>query len=96
MTNTGGRTGTAVPQVYVGMPEPRPGVVQPPWQLKGFQRVRLRPGETKRVSFRLDDRAFSYWSSAGRWEVAPGCYRIGVGASSRELPLQGVVGPGGC
>jgi beta-glucosidase len=96
VTNTGGRTGTAVPQVYVGMPEPRPGVVQPPWQLKAFQRVRLRPGETRRVSFQLDDRAFSYWSPAGRWDVAPGCYRIGVGPSSRELPLQGVIGRGAC
>ena len=89
--NTGARTGSAVPQVYVGMPEPNASTVQPPWQLKGFDKVALKPGESRRVRFALDDRAFSYWAGGG-WRVAPGCYRIGVGASSRDLPLQGVVG----
>ena len=93
--NTGTRTGTAVPQVYVGMPEPRLGVVQPPWQLKGFQRVRLRPGESRKVSFELDQRAFSYWSVAGRWDVAAGCYRIGVGSSSRDIGQTAAIGQGG-
>lgn len=75
---------------HVGMPEPRPGVVQPPWQLKGFRRVSLRPGESRRVRFRLNRRAFSYWSTAADgWRVARGCYRIAVGESSRDLPLRG-------
>jgi beta-glucosidase len=91
--NTGNRAGTAVPQLYVGMPEPRPGVVQPPFQLKGLSKVKLEPGESRRVAFTLDERAFSSWAGP-RWEVAPGCYRIGVGASSRDLPLQDVVGRG--
>jgi beta-glucosidase len=96
VTNTGDRPGTAVPQAYVGMPEPEPGTVQPPWQLKGFQRVALRPGQTRRVSFELDGRAFSYWSTAAaEWRVAPGCYEIGVGASSRDLPLRTTVSRGG-
>ena len=68
VTNTGKRTGTAVPQLYVGMPDPAPGVVQPPFQLKGFQKVALAPGQAKRVRFSLDSRAFSYWAgSAGAW-----------------------------
>src|SRR6185503_20133770 len=58
VTNTGQRAGTAAPQVYVGMPDP-PGADQPPAQLKGFDRVALAPGETRRVSFALDERAFS-------------------------------------
>jgi beta-glucosidase len=90
--NTGRRAGTAVPQLYVGMPEPRASVVQPPFQLKGFTKVKLAPGARRRVRFTLDERAFSYW--AGGWEIAKGCYRIGVGASSRDLPLQGTVGRG--
>ena len=89
--NTGRRAGTAVPQVYVGMPEPNAQTVQPPWQLKGFGKVRLDPGRSRRVAFTLDDRAFSYWAGSD-WRIAPGCYRIGVGAHSRDLPLQGVVG----
>jgi hypothetical protein len=96
VTNTGDRAGTAVPQAYLGMPDPDPDTLQPPWQLKGFQRVALRPGQTKRVAFKLDDRAFSYWSTAaGEWRVAPGCYDIGVGPSSRDLPLRAVVSRGG-
>jgi beta-glucosidase len=96
VTNTGARAGTAVPQAYVGMPAPGEGLVQPPWQLKGFSRVRLAPGETKRVSFALGSRAFSYWdTAAGDWRVAPGCYEIGVGASSRDLPLRAVVSRAG-
>ncbi len=91
--NTGKRGGTAVPQLYVGMPESRPGLKQPPFQLKGFDKVHLAPGKGKRVTFTLDQRAFSYWAGGG-WDVAPGCYRIAVGASSRDLPLQGTVGRG--
>jgi hypothetical protein len=94
--NTGGRRGTAVPQLYLGLPDPRPGVIQPPRVLKGFERVSLAPGESRRVTFALDDRAYAYWDerSAG-WQVAPGCYSVSVGPSSRELPLGGVVSRGG-
>ena len=93
--NTGGRIGTAVPQLYVGMPEPSKDLVQPPRQLKGFERVALRPGQSRRVRFVLDERAFSYWDPrSDGWRVAAGCYRIMVGASSRDLPLQGIIGRG--
>ncbi|HEX2084140.1 MAG TPA: fibronectin type III-like domain-contianing protein [Solirubrobacteraceae bacterium] len=93
--NTGRRRATAVPQLYVGMPEPREGVVQPPWQLKGFERVTLDPGERRRVRFLLDERAFAYWDTpANGWRVARGCYRVGVGPSSRDLPLQAAIGRG--
>jgi beta-glucosidase len=90
--NTGARSGAAVPELYVGMPAPAEGGAMPPWQLKGFKRVTIRPGRSRRVSFALDERAFSHWNTpADRWDVTPGCYRIGVGASSRDLPLQGTI-----
>jgi beta-glucosidase len=93
LTNTGSRAGSAAPQLYVGMPEH--GVDQPPLQLKGFERMRLAPGETKRVSFTLDERAFSHWDSrAGRWAVTAGCYRIVVGQHSRDAAVTGVIGRG--
>ena len=85
VVNRGGRAGTAVPQLYLGLPGAR-GRIQPPRQLKGFRSVELRRGRTKRVTFALDRRAFSYWNSArDRWQVAPGCYRISVGQSSRNI-----------
>ena len=85
VVNTGRRTGIAVPQLYIGLPG-APGRVQPPRQLKGFERVTLRPGGRARVRFRLDRRAFSYWNRGhNRWEVAAGCYRVLVGSSSRRI-----------
>jgi beta-glucosidase len=53
------------------------------------------------VSFPLDDRSFSYWdpsATANGWRVAPGCYGIFVGFSSRDLPLHGSIARGvsGC
>lgn len=95
VTNTGGRTGTAVPQLYLDLPSPSASVVQPPRQLKGYSKLSLAPGQSTAVSFPLDDRAFSYWDvTSGSWQIAPGCYAVQVGRSSRDLPLNGVVSRG--
>ncbi|GAA3195634.1 beta-glucosidase family protein [Actinocorallia longicatena] len=80
--NTGRRTGYAVPQLYVRLP----GSGQPV-QLKGFTKFSLKPGRSRRVVFTLDARSVSTW--AGKWKAARGCVAIGVGASSRDLPLKG-------
>ncbi len=94
--NTGSRAGTAVPQLYLGLPEPSPAVVQPPNQLRGVAKVTLGPGRATTVHFPLNRRAYSYWDTAsGAWTVAPGCYGVAVGTSSRDLPLQGEIGMGG-
>ena len=92
--NVGRRGGSEVPQLYVGMPAGP--VPQPPKWLKGFQKLRLRPGQSRRVSFDLDPRSFSYWdASARRWAIAPGCYRMLIGASSREIRAEGTLSQGG-
>ena len=89
VTNTGRRAGAEVVQVYVGAPS---GAGEPPKQLKGFDKVKLEPGETRRVNFMLDQRAFSIWDTkAGRWMVAPGKHEILAGTSSRDLPLHASV-----
>ncbi len=94
--NIGTRTGVAVPQLYLGLPSPSSAVPQPPRQLKGFSRVKLAPGETRGVTFPLNDRAFSYWDvSSSEWRVNPGCYRVEVGNSSRDLPLEATLVRGG-
>jgi beta-glucosidase len=86
VTNTGDRAGTTVPQLYVGMPTPPTGEEQPPRQLKGFDSVDLEPGESARVTLPLDRRDLSYWSTASNgWQVAPGCYTLEVGRSSRDI-----------
>lgn len=86
VTNTGERAGSAVPQVYVGMPSPGRGTPQPPKQLKGFAKVRLAPGASRTVSIDLDRRSFSYWDTAADgWRVARGCYDVMLARSSRDV-----------
>ena len=74
--NTGRRTGTEVAQLYLGLPELGAGVKQPPRALKGARKLTLRPGQRRRVGFRLDERALSYWNEGARgWRVAVGLLR---------------------
>ena len=90
--NTGRRTGTEVAQLYLGLPDPGAGLRQPPRALKGARKLTLRPGQRRRVGFRLDERALSYWNEgARRWRVAAGCYRVEAGRSSRDIRLRGVI-----
>jgi beta-glucosidase len=92
VTNTGGRSGIAVPQLYLGLPSPSASVRQPPRQLKGYRSVTLASGRSVRLTFRLVPRAFSYWNTdANGWRIARGCYQVYVGSSSRDLPLRGVI-----
>jgi beta-glucosidase len=87
VTNTGARAGSDVPQVYVDVPR---AAGEPPKQLQGFEKIFLRPRWSKRVTVTLTRRSFSYWdSTAQRWRMAPGLYRILVGASSRDIRLRG-------
>jgi beta-glucosidase len=87
VTNTGSRAGADVAQLYVKDPA---STGEPPEQLKGFDKVSLAPGQTKRVSFRLPAaQALSYWdTSASAFAVADGSYKIMVGDSSASLPLS--------
>ena len=86
VTNTGTRAGAEVVQAYVEQPS---GNGEPPHQLNAFAKVQLKAGETKPVSFTLDERSFSFFdSSLHRWKTSAGVYQIFVGTSSRDLPLQ--------
>ncbi|HEY2856859.1 MAG TPA: glycoside hydrolase family 3 C-terminal domain-containing protein [Terracidiphilus sp.] len=90
VTNTGSAAGADVAQVYVSDPSAK--VQRPERELKGFEKVRLQPGETKHVSVTLDARAFSYWDeSTHKWTIDPGKFVIRVGDSSENTPLSGDV-----
>jgi beta-glucosidase len=87
--NRGKRRGIAVPQLYLSLPQPDAQTVQPPQAFKGVAKVALRPGARRTVRFRVNKRALSYWdTAAGRWAVAPGCYGVSAGRSSRALALH--------
>jgi beta-glucosidase len=87
VTNTGSVAGAEVAQLYVSDPSTK--VSRPERELKGFEKVRLAPGETKTVTLSLDARAFSYWDeSARKWTIDPGKFILLVGDSSENTPLH--------
>jgi beta-glucosidase len=89
VTNTGKVDGAEVVQVYVGQPA---GNGEPPRQLRAFAKASLKPGETRRVTLELSGRSFSiYDETAHQWRSPEGAYRIMVGTSSRNLPLNGAI-----
>ena len=87
VTNTGSVAGAEVAQLYVSDPSAK--ATRPERELKGFEKVRLAPGETKHVTLNLDARAFSYWDTAAhKWTIDPGKFVIRVGDSSENTPLS--------
>jgi beta-glucosidase len=97
VTNTGHRTGTAVPEVYLGLPSTA-AVPEPPEQLAGFDKLSLAPGAKATVTIPLPERSFQYWNTpAADWSVMPGCVNVLAGSSSdpNDLPLAGVIAQGG-
>lgn len=85
--NTGDVAGSEIAQVYVAKPESK--IFRAPKELKGFVKIHLDPGEEKKVSVELDDRAFTFWNTATEdWCVESGEYKILVGASSRDIRLE--------
>jgi beta-glucosidase len=87
VTNTGTVAGAEVAQLYVSDPSAK--ATRPERELKGFEKVRLAPGETKHITLNLDARAFSYWDNAAhKWTIDPGKFVVRVGDSSENTPLH--------
>jgi beta-glucosidase len=95
VTNTGNFTGSEIVQVYLGVPETdnfKDGY-RSPKVLKGFAKVRdMQPGDEQEVTITLKDRDFSYWCvKCQKWTVEPGTYEVFVGASSRDISMNGTI-----
>lgn len=85
VTNTGAVDGAAVPQLYVTYPDSTPAGT-PPKQLRGFEKVVLKAGETKEVSFELMRRDLSYWDVVSQqWLIPTGQFSLNAGFSSRDI-----------
>ena len=86
VTNTGKVEGKEVVQLYVTDKES--SLIRPVKELKGFEKVSLKPGESKNVMFKLDKRAFAFYSEAAHdWLVEEGDFIISVGSSSKDIRL---------
>ena len=86
VTNTGDCAGDEVAQLYIHKPNAE--VFRPAKELKGFQRVHLEKGETKRVTIPFDGYTFRYFNvRTNRFEVEGGEYELLIGASCRDIRL---------
>lgn len=90
LTNTGAADGAHVAQVYVSC---RTGkALRPKKELKAFQKVFLKAGESRQITITLDDKAFRYFNTdTGLWEMETAHYVISVGASVADLRLNATV-----
>lgn len=88
--NTGAVAGDEIAQVYVSKKESL--IVRPALELRGFKRVSLAPGESKKVEIAFGERTFAYYDvSAKAWQTEQGTYEIKVGASSEDIRLTASV-----
>ncbi|MBC6989548.1 glycoside hydrolase family 3 C-terminal domain-containing protein [Hymenobacter sp. BT491] len=90
VTNNGKTSGAEVVQVYVK--DEQAAVKRPEKELKAFQKVFLKPGESKTVTMTLDTNAFQYYDEGKKqWVLEPGKFDVLVGSSSRDIRLTGNV-----
>jgi beta-glucosidase len=81
VTNTGTRTGDEVVQLYLH--DPVASLSQPVRRLRGFERVTLKPGESRKVPFVVDRDDFGFWDNDGKFVVEPGTLELYAGDSSQ-------------
>jgi len=87
VTNTGDRLGSDVVQLYIT--DSKCSVDRPVKELKAFEKVMLKPGETKTVTLNTDKRALSYWDEmSGDWKAEPGEFVAQAGDSSDRLTCK--------
>lgn len=88
ITNSGGVQGAEVAQLYITLPTSAPST--PPRQLRGFAKLPLAPGASGTATFALTRRDLSYWDvNSKKWILPKGQFGVSVGASSRDLRLNG-------
>ncbi len=90
LKNTGEMDGAEVAQLYVSKPDGE--VFRPAKELKGFAKVFLKAGESKKVTIPLDDKAFRYFNvDTNKFEVEGGAWTVMIGASCADIKLSGTV-----
>jgi len=88
--NTGKTAGAEVVQLYVK--DVQSTIKRPEKELKAFEKVFLKPGESQTVTLKLPAEAFQYYDEAGkRWVLEPGRFDLLVGSSSRDIRQTGSV-----
>lgn len=87
VTNTGHREGDVTVQLYIH--DIKSSVPKPDKELKGFQKVRLQPGESQEISFAINEAMLMFFDEAQQqWWAEPGFYVAFVGEALDKLPLK--------
>jgi beta-glucosidase len=90
LTNTGKRAGEEVAQLYLSTDRLNPDIPMPAKQLKGFKKIHLEPGQTRRIEFTLTpEELYIFDEAKGRYIVPAGSYIVRVGGASDCLFLSG-------
>ena len=83
VTNSGNREGTETVQLYIR--DKAGSITRPVKELKGFQKLSLKPGESKTVSFRITQSDLSFYNSDLKWVAEPGEFDLMIGGNSRDV-----------
>lgn len=86
VTNTGGVDGTETVQLY--MQDVTASLTRPVKELKGFTKVRLKPGESKEAVLTLPKSEMGFYDNSGAYVREDGLFRIYMGHSSKECEMR--------
>ncbi|MCU6761195.1 Thermostable beta-glucosidase B [uncultured Roseburia sp.] len=87
LKNAGCFDGAETAQLYIGRKDSQ--IFRPAKELKGFQKVFLKAGETKQITLFFDDKTFRYWNvKTNSWEVEGGRYQIMIGSDVLDIRLM--------
>jgi beta-glucosidase len=87
ITNDGNYDGEEVVQLYIK--DPVASVTQPVKKLKGFQKIFLRKGESRKVNFTISIEELKFYNSDLKWVAEPGDFKVQIGTSSNEVKEAG-------
>lgn len=87
ISNTGNMAGAEIAQLYIGCKSDK--IFRPAKELKGFKKVFLNKGETKKVTIQFDDKSFRYFNvKTNKWEIEEAEYSISIGAAVNDIRLE--------
>jgi beta-glucosidase len=90
VANTGTRSGATVIQLYISLT--RESTSRPLRELKGFQRVELNPGESRKIIIPLPDTSLMYWHPVkNTWVMPEGPVSVELGSSERDIRLKSLL-----
>ncbi|MCK5852699.1 glycoside hydrolase family 3 C-terminal domain-containing protein [bacterium] len=90
LKNTGKRASAEIAQLYVH--DVKSSVNRPVKELKGFKKVFLKPGETKKVALKVNWKDLAFWNPKTKsWTAEDGKFKIMIGSSSRDIKLESTI-----